>query len=81
MLLGYNKHKRGDHEEHYVDARRKIDVLCGLIVSGRLSRRDAVETYREIENDFANRNPAEAELFGMIYKNRVNRLCDQFCRK
>ncbi len=81
MLIEYNKYNHRDHEEHYVDARRKIDVLCGLIVSGKLSRRDAVEIYREIEIDFANLDPGEAGLFNMIYENRVKRLCDQFCRK
>lgn len=81
MLVGYNKYNHRDYEEHYVDARRKIDVLCGLIVAGRLSRREASEIYREIENKFATLDPGETEFFNMIYENRVNRLCDQFCRK
>jgi hypothetical protein len=81
MLIGYHKYNDGRYEEHYVGARRKIDVLCGLIVSGRLSRKEAVKIYREIEYEFAELDPDDAWLFSMIYENRVNRLCDQFCRE
>jgi hypothetical protein len=81
MLFGYSKYNDEHCDRHYVDARRKIDILCGLIVSGRLSREEALRIYEDIENDFVALDPSKADLFGMIYKNRVNRLCDQFCRK
>lgn len=81
MLIGYNKNNDSYYEKHYIDARRKIDILCGLIVSGGLSREDAVRIYKEIENDFADFDSGESELFNLIYENRVNRLCNQFCRK
>ena len=81
MLFGYNKYNDEYCDEHYIDARRKIDLLCGLIVSGRLSREEALRIYEEIENDFVALDPPKADLFGMIYKNRVCRLCDQFCQK
>jgi hypothetical protein len=80
MLFGYSKHNERNFEKHYVDARRKVDILCGLIVSERLPEKDAMEIYGEIESEFAARDPGKAELFEMIYKNRVVRLCDQFCR-
>ncbi len=81
MLIGYHKYNDGHYEDHYLGARKKIDVLCQLIVSGRLSREEAVKIYKEIECEFAELDPDNAQLFSMIYENRVNRLCDQFCRK
>ncbi|UCC81098.1 MAG: hypothetical protein JSW64_07000 [Candidatus Zixiibacteriota bacterium] len=81
MLIGYHKNNDGRYGEHYLGARKKIDVLCELIVSGRLSRKEALKIYREIENNFAELDPDNAQLFNMIYETRVNRLCDQFCRK
>ncbi len=79
MLFGYSKNKSDDYRKHYIDARRKIDVLCELIVSGRLPRKDAEEIYAEIQGDFARAERENLELFKMIYENRVRRLCDQFC--
>lgn len=79
MLFGYNKNRDEDYRKHYTESRRKIDVLCGLIVSGRLSREKAEEIYGEIQSDFARADQENLELFKMIYENRVRRLCDQFC--
>jgi len=81
MLFGYNKYNDEHCDRHYIDARRKIDVLCGMIVSGRLSREDALRIYEEIEKDYIALDSQKADLFNMVYRNRVNRLCDQFCRK
>lgn len=81
MLIGYHKYGDGHYEEHYLAARRKIDVLCELIVSGRLSRKEAMKIYGEIEYEFAELDPGDAWLFKTIYENRVSRLCDQFCRE
>lgn len=79
MLFGYSKNKSDDYRKYYIDARRKIDVLCGLIVSGRLPRKEAEELYAEIQGDFERADRENLELFKMIYENRVIRLCDQFC--
>jgi predicted site-specific integrase-resolvase len=79
MLFGYNKNKGEDYRKHYIDARRKIDILCGLIVSGRLRRKEAEEIYGEIQSAFERADRENLELFKMIYENRVRRLCDQFC--
>jgi len=79
MLFGYKKDKSEDFRKHYIDARRKIDILCGLIVSGKLPRSEAEKVYAEIQSDFVRVDEENRELFGMIYENRVRRLCDQFC--
>lgn len=79
MLIGYRKNGDGGYGKRYVEARRKIDILCGLIVSGRLPREEAEALYGEIENDFARSGEENLELFKMIYEKRVRRLCDQFC--
>jgi hypothetical protein len=79
MLFGYNKNRSEDYRKHYIDARRKIDILCGLIVSGRLRRKEAEGIYGEIQSAFARADQENLELFKMIYENRVRRLCDQFC--
>jgi hypothetical protein len=79
MLFGYRKNRNEDFRRHYIDARRKIDILCGLIVSGRLPRSEAEKVYAEIQSDFVRVDEENRELFEMIYENRVRRLCDQFC--
>jgi len=81
MLIGFNKNRNEGFDRHYIEARRKIDILCGLITSGRLPKKDAEALYNEIENDFARIDKDSLELFRMIYENRVKRLCDQFCPK
>ena len=79
MLIGFRKNDDRYFEGNYVNALRKINILCGLIVSGRLSRTEAVEIYGEIEREYKAGKPEKPELFKMIYENRIYRLCDQFC--
>lgn len=79
MLIGYHKDRDGGYGKYYIEARRKIDILCGLIVSGRLPREKAEALYGEIENDFERSGEEDLELFRMIYQSRIRRLCDQFC--
>lgn len=65
-------------ESQYLDSRKRIDILCDLIVAQKISNVDALEEYRQSEGDYM-RNALEGiELFKMIYKNRVIRLCRQF---
>ncbi len=80
MLISFYKNRSGDYDEDYSSARRKIDILCGLIVSGRLSKDTALQKYDEIERDYGNGKRGDMNLFRMIYKSRVERLCVQFCR-
>jgi len=81
MLISFSKNRNEGFDRHYIEARRKIDILCGLITSGRLPKKNADALYNEIENDFARIDKDSLELFRMIYENRVKRLCDQFCPK
>ena len=79
MLIPYRKNRIEDHDPEYIDARSKIDVLCSLIISGKLSRNKAVNIYEEIELEYGGHDTEKIDLFNMIYKNRIERLCDQFC--
>ena len=51
MLISFYKNRSGEYDEEYSSARRKIDILCGLIISGRLNRDSAQKKYDEIEKD------------------------------
>ena len=81
MLISYRKSGDGDYEKPYLEAKRKIDVLCGLIVSGKMYRETAEGIYENIEREFIESNSEDSELFGLVYRNRINRLCEQFCPK
>jgi hypothetical protein len=79
MLFGYHKQDDANFDKDYVIARRKVDLLCGMIISGRLERAKALDIYAEIEREYIATGPERPELFKMIYENRILRLCDQFC--
>ena len=78
MLISYRKNNNEGFDETYIQARRKLDLLCGIIISGRISRDSAERIYEEIKSDYLDSSPDNAELFRMIYDNRIARLCDQF---
>lgn len=65
-------------ESQYLESRKRIDILCDLIVAERISNVDALEKYRQIEENYMHNALEGIELFRMVYKNRVNRLCRQF---
>jgi hypothetical protein len=65
-------------ESQYVDSRKRIDILCDLIVAQKISNACAMEEYRQIEEDYMHTALEGIVLFRMIYKNRVIRLCRQF---
>jgi len=69
------------YESRYLDARKKIDFLCDMIVARKISAVDAKEEYVIIELKYTHPNMEGIELFRMIYKNRVDRLCRQFLGK
>jgi hypothetical protein len=79
MLISFHKDGAGDFEKDYIDARRKLDVLCGIIISGRISRGNVEKIYAEIKQGYFAADPEKEGLFRMIYDSRINRLCDQFC--
>lgn len=79
MLISYRKDGNEDFDRNYVDARRRLDVLCGIIISGRISRENAKKLYEEIKIEYIGSSPEKEDLFRMIYDSRVSRLCDQFC--
>ncbi len=81
MLIPIHKFNAKHHDRGYVEARRKIDNLCGLIISERFTRKSAAREYENIERDYAKDEPDNLDFFRMIYKNRVRRLCDQFNAK
>jgi hypothetical protein len=71
----FDRERFGDH---YLSARSKVDELCAAVVNAAVTYDRAQETYGKIEAEFAGHEPERAELFHMIYKNRVERLCRQF---
>ncbi len=78
MIIVFSKYDRKGYGSEYIEARRKIDVLSGLIKSRTVSRGDALDIYRTIESDYRRFDPARGDLFAMIYKSRVVRLIEQF---
>lgn len=70
-------HKDG-YDSPYIKARKEIDDLCRMITKGEITIDKANSIYDGIEAQFASRNPERADLFRMIYKSRVSRLCEQF---
>jgi hypothetical protein len=74
----YGHHEFGDFRElEYVLARLKIDALCELISQQRVTAAQAKEAYQRIESRFLSSNQEKADLFKMIYKSRIERLCQQ----
>jgi hypothetical protein len=65
-------------ELEYILARLRIDELCESIRRRHVTSDQARDEYRKIENRFLSSNHEKAELFRMIYKSRIERLCGQF---
>jgi hypothetical protein len=71
--------KFGDlHEMEYILARLKLDLLCESIRQHRVTAIQAKDEYTGIENRYLLSNEEKADLFRMIYKSRIERLCEQF---
>ncbi len=66
------------YDDDYLGMRTEIDLLCDDITSGAIAQNDAWRQYEVIERSFYQRDPERIELFRMIYKNRIERLCRQF---
>jgi hypothetical protein len=66
------------YDASYIEARKEIDDLCLSISKQLISVDDAISEYARIEANYVAFNPEKAVLFGMIYKSRVSRLCQQF---
>ena len=69
--------KRG-YSDCYLDAREKIDDLCRRIMTSGMTAERALRSYEQVEAEFADEEPENADLFKLIYKSRVVRLADQF---
>jgi len=65
-------------ELDYTLARIRIDRLCECIRGRLMEAARAKEEYEKIERRYASSNQEKADLFRMIYKSRINRLCEQF---
>jgi hypothetical protein len=75
----YNpRFKCEDFGEEYKTARRMVEILCAKIVLGIITAEQARIEYEIIEMEFKSVGPDKAELFNMIYSNRVERLATQF---
>lgn len=66
------------YSDSYLDARKHLDDLCEKIRRRELSSEEALGRYQMIERDFLKEEPQKAELFIMIYRNRIKRLTGQF---
>jgi len=67
-----------DFGDSYLDARIRLDRLCGKIIEYRIVSNEAFEEYDSIESDFLKEDVEKTELFKMIYKHRIKRLVGQF---
>jgi hypothetical protein len=70
-----------DFSDAYLEARREVDELCRKIVLGVVTPERAMESYDQIEDLYAKREPSNLEFFRMIYRSRVDRLIDQFIKR
>lgn len=77
IMFNSDFHK-DNYDSRYLAARAQMDELCDSIVTGMTDCEKAIGNYARIESEFAAAFPENAELFRMIYKNRVERLCSQF---
>jgi len=67
-----------DFSEFYLIAKERIDRLCEKIAALRITAGEAMAAYDRIEADFLKEQPGMADLFIMIYRSRVVRLCEQY---
>jgi len=74
----FSSFDREGYDDRYLAARSRIDDLCFLIVSGRISADDARNAFGAIRADYSRPDQENIELFDMIYGSRIERLCDQF---
>ena len=74
------KHGKRGFSDRYLDARERVDDLCRRIVVKHIPAEQAMESYEQIEAEYANEEPENIDLFRMIYKSRIARLADQFSR-
>ncbi len=75
------QYRFGDLRElEYALARLRLDELCESIRLRQVTSDQAREEYVKIESRFLPSNQEKAELFKMIYKSRIERLCQQFLR-
>jgi hypothetical protein len=70
-------HEEG-YSQNYVISRKRVDRLCDLVVLGLIPADSAGAEYQRIESEFAALEPEMAGFFRIIYKNRLERLADQF---
>jgi hypothetical protein len=74
----YSSFQEEGYSQNYILARKQIDELCDLTVLGVISAAGVGAEYQRIESEFAAKEPEMAGFFRMIYKNRLERLADQF---
>jgi hypothetical protein len=65
-------------EFEYNLARLRIDMLCSKIEQKLISIDKARQEYFNIEQKYVTSNRDKADLFIMIYRSRIERLCGQF---
>lgn len=66
------------YEKEYIEARHRIDGSCLKIAAGIVTATEARREYEGIEQEYVRNDPEKAELFTMIYANRIERLSRQF---
>ena len=74
----YSWYQKDRYDSDYVGIRERLDILCRKITGRELTSEEAHRQYRAIENEYALLEGSRVELFEMIYKNRIVRLCNQF---
>ncbi len=74
----YASFQEKGYSQNYIDSRKLVDKLCDLVVLGVIPPVRARAEYQRIESEFAAREPEMVEFFRMIYKNRLERLANQF---
>jgi len=76
-MFDYYFHEEGYGVE-YIELRKKLDSLCRKIAGGEIASEKALTMYDEIEKEYTRSDNSRGDLFSMIYKSRIVRLCNQY---
>ena len=68
------------YETGYIAIRKQLDLICRKLTGREMTPEEAQAQYQRLEREFALMEESRVELFKMIYKSRISRLCDQFSR-
>jgi hypothetical protein len=74
----YSCFHREGYDLDYIAIRERLDNLCDKITGRKLTCEEAFRQYENISTEFKLLDDSRVELFEMIYKSRIIRLCKQY---